>query len=259
MQIKEKNRTNRSVGGWVGRGRGKRNELRNRLLVHLENVNDHASSGRELLVTHVTLEVLGLLVLYQHLLILKLTLTVKAPHHVCLLLLLPHRRTRLIDAHTTTHRQPNPKEELSPSYTTTITTSSHQTSQQKNLAPTNLPPQKKTLLPFPTTKTAEKIILTLPPKKKYQKTKKFPTQQPQKKNSRQRTPKMFSESSRTNELQATDSAPCAEIRVPHPNPKNRIPNPVCESIYVYCNITLTEINWYYSKSVKKNLLFAHRA
>jgi len=87
------------VGGLCGVG-GKRNELRNRLLVHLENVNDHASSGRELLVTHVTLEVLGLLVLYQHLLILKLTLTVKAPHHVRLLLLLPHRRTRLIDAHT---------------------------------------------------------------------------------------------------------------------------------------------------------------
>lgn len=84
----------REGGGGSGEGRGRvleRNELRNGLLVHLENVNDHASSGRELLVTHVTLEVLGLLVLYQHLLILKLTLTVKAPHHVRLLLLLPHR------------------------------------------------------------------------------------------------------------------------------------------------------------------------
>ncbi len=173
------------IGLWVGGlggGGGKRNELRNGLLVHLENVNDHASSGRELLVTHVTLEVLGLLVLYQHLLILKLTLTVKAPHHVRLLLLLPHRRTRLIDANTTTHRQPNAKQELCSSSTTT-TTSSHQTSQQKNLAPTNLPP-KKTLLPPPTTKTAEKIILKLPKKKEKESTKKqkkFPTQQQKKK------------------------------------------------------------------------------
>jgi len=155
------------VGG-LGGGGGKRNELRNGLLVHLENVNDHASSGRELLVTHVTLEVLGLLVLYQHLLILKLTLTVKAPHHVRLLLLLPHRRTRLIDANTTTHRQPNAKQELCSSSTTT---SSHQTSQQKNLAPTNLPP-KKTLLPPPTTKTAEKKNLKLPKKKKKKKNQK---------------------------------------------------------------------------------------
>jgi hypothetical protein len=195
-------------------------------------VNDHASSGRELLVTHVTLEVLGLLVLYQHLLILKLTLTVKAPHHVRLLLLLPHRRTRLIDAHTTTHRQPNPKEELFSSSSTTTTTSSHQTSQQKNLCPTSLPP-KKTLLPPPTTKTAEKNNSdTTQKKKSTQKQKKFPTQQPKKKFSPANS-KILSESSRTNELHATDSAPGAEIRVPHPNPKNRIPNPVCECIYVY--------------------------
>jgi hypothetical protein len=171
------------VGGLGGGGR-KRNELRNGLLVHLENVNDHASSGRELLVTHVTLEVLGLLVLYQHLLILKLTLTVKAPHHVRLLLFLPHCRTRLIDANTTTHRQPNAKQELcSSSSTSTSNTSSHQTSQQKNLVLTNLPP-KKTLLPPPTTKTAEKIILKLPKKKKKKSTKKQkknPTQQPKKK------------------------------------------------------------------------------
>jgi hypothetical protein len=166
-------------------------------------VNDHASSGRELLVTHVTLEVLGLLVLYQHLLILKLTLTVKAPHHVRLLLLLPHRRTRLIDAHTTTHRQPNPKEDLSSSSTTT-TTSSHQTWQQKNLAPTNLP-QKKLSLPQQQ-KLQGKNNLTLPQKKKKESTKKqkkFPTQQP-KKNSRQRTPKCSAKvRARTNSTQRT--------------------------------------------------------
>jgi hypothetical protein len=84
----------RKGGGGSGEGRGRvleRNELRNGLLVHLEDVNDHTASGGKLLMTNMTLEMLGLLVLYQNLLILKLTLTVKAPHHVRLLLLLSHR------------------------------------------------------------------------------------------------------------------------------------------------------------------------
>jgi hypothetical protein len=83
----------KGVGG-SGEGRGRvleRNELRNGLLVHLEDVNDHTASGGKLLMTNMTLEMLGLLVLYQNLLILKLALAVKAPHHVRLLLLLPHR------------------------------------------------------------------------------------------------------------------------------------------------------------------------
>jgi len=50
--------------------------------------------------------------LYQHLLVQKLTLAIKSPHHVRPLLLL-YRRTYLIDAPTTTGQQPNPRKKLS--------------------------------------------------------------------------------------------------------------------------------------------------
>lgn len=61
-------------------GGGGRNKLWNGLHVHLQIMSDNAFSEKELLVT---LRVVGLLVLYQHLLVLKLMLAVKLPHHAC--------------------------------------------------------------------------------------------------------------------------------------------------------------------------------
>lgn len=57
--------------------------------MHLEDVDEH-SDGGELLVTHMALEVLGLLVLYQNLLVLELLLAVRTPHFVRFLLRPPH-------------------------------------------------------------------------------------------------------------------------------------------------------------------------
>ena len=53
-------------------------------------MDEHSARGGELLMTHMALEVLGLLVLYQNLLVLELPLAVKTPHFVRFLLLLPH-------------------------------------------------------------------------------------------------------------------------------------------------------------------------
>jgi hypothetical protein len=62
----------------------------------------------------VTLGVVGLLVLYQHLFILKLMLVVKSPHHVRALLLLPYHNTYSIDAPATIGQQPNPRKRSPP-------------------------------------------------------------------------------------------------------------------------------------------------
>lgn len=54
-------------------------------------MNDHTAGGRELLMTHMTLEMLSFLMLYQYLLVLELALAVKTPHLERFLLLLAHR------------------------------------------------------------------------------------------------------------------------------------------------------------------------
>lgn len=61
-------------------------------LVNLEDVDGHAAGGGELLVANMALEVLGLLMLHQYLLIFKLPIAVVAPHLIdrASLLLLPH-------------------------------------------------------------------------------------------------------------------------------------------------------------------------
>lgn len=64
--------------------------LRDGLFVHLENMNHHPSSSRELLVADMALEVLSLLMLNQDLLVLKLPLAIITPHLERLLLFLPH-------------------------------------------------------------------------------------------------------------------------------------------------------------------------
>jgi len=60
------------------------------LLVDLEDVDGHAAGGGELLVADVALEVLGLLVLHEDLLVVELPVAVVAEHLLHPLLLLPH-------------------------------------------------------------------------------------------------------------------------------------------------------------------------
>lgn len=60
------------------------------LLVDLEDVDGHAAGGGELLVADVALEVLGLLVLHEDLLVVELAVAVVAEHLLHALLLLPH-------------------------------------------------------------------------------------------------------------------------------------------------------------------------
>jgi len=85
-------------------GRGSRREgegvfsLRDRLLVDLEDVYGHAGGGGELLVADVALEVLGLLVLDEDLLVVELAVAVVAEDLLHALLLLPHRRPPPPDA-----------------------------------------------------------------------------------------------------------------------------------------------------------------
>jgi hypothetical protein len=74
-------------------------------------MSDNASSEKKLLVT---LGVVGLLVLYQHLLVLKLMLAIKSPHHARPFFFWPYCRICLIDAPTTTSQQPNPKKNSPP-------------------------------------------------------------------------------------------------------------------------------------------------
>lgn len=57
----------------------------------LEDVDGHARGGGELLVADVALEVLGLLVLHEDLLVVELAVAVVAEDLVHALLLLPHR------------------------------------------------------------------------------------------------------------------------------------------------------------------------
>ena len=72
--------------------------LRDRLLVDLEDVYGHAGGGGELLVADVALEVLGLLVLDEDLLVVELAVAVVAEDLLHALLLLPHRRPPPPDA-----------------------------------------------------------------------------------------------------------------------------------------------------------------
>ena len=60
------------------------------LLVDLQDVDGHAAGGGELLVADVALEVLGLLVLHQDLLVVELPVAVVAEDLLHPLLLLPH-------------------------------------------------------------------------------------------------------------------------------------------------------------------------
>lgn len=60
------------------------------LLVDLEDVDGHAAGGGELLVADVALEVLGLLVLHEDLLVVELAVAVVTEHLLHALLLLPH-------------------------------------------------------------------------------------------------------------------------------------------------------------------------
>lgn len=61
----------------------------------LEDVDGHAAGGGELLVADVALEVLGLLVLHQDLLVVELPVAVVAEDLLHPLLLLPHPRLPL--------------------------------------------------------------------------------------------------------------------------------------------------------------------
>jgi len=73
------------------RGTGRQFSLGHGLLVDLEDVYGHARGGGELLVADVALEVLGLLVLDEDLLVVELAVAVVAEDLVDALLLLPHR------------------------------------------------------------------------------------------------------------------------------------------------------------------------
>jgi len=72
-------------------GTGRQFSLGHGLLVDLEDVYGHARGGGELLVADVALEVLGLLVLDEDLLVVELAVAVVAEDLVDALLLLPHR------------------------------------------------------------------------------------------------------------------------------------------------------------------------
>lgn len=76
------------MGRKVGGGGG--DVLGDGLLVDLEDVDGHAAGGGELLVADVALEVLGLLVLHEDLLVVELAVAVVAEHLLHALLLLPH-------------------------------------------------------------------------------------------------------------------------------------------------------------------------
>lgn len=80
--------------GGIPLGLGIRN-LGDGLLVDLEDVDGHAAGGGELLVADVALEVLGLLVLHQDLLVVELPVAVVAEDLLHPLLLLPHPRLPL--------------------------------------------------------------------------------------------------------------------------------------------------------------------
>jgi len=73
------------------RGTGRQFSLGHGLLVDLEDMYGHARGGGELLVADVALEVLGLLVLDEDLLVVELAVAVVAEDLVDALLLLPHR------------------------------------------------------------------------------------------------------------------------------------------------------------------------
>ena len=60
------------------------------LLMNLQDVHDHSSSRAELLMTHVTLEMLGLLMLDQDLFVIELSVAVVAPWLGFFSLLLSH-------------------------------------------------------------------------------------------------------------------------------------------------------------------------